>query len=136
MTLNQGRTEQAGIAQGVTDTVLEKKQEEFAGVALSYVKNLCEKLGISVEPPRRIRRNKIFGYESRDTGLSNEDDSKRKMFSALDRVISEIRKRFQQLAEKCAFLRLAIILGVDEKCNFSQTPEDKEEFKLEDFRIH
>lgn len=122
-------------------TVLEEKREESVDEALSYAKSLCEELGISIEPPRRIRRRHIFGDGSRDAGLSHEDDLKRKMFSSLDRVTAEIRERFQQLqnlTEKYAFLRPAIILGVDdEECNLDQAPQDidREGSKLECVRL-
>ncbi|GFV25809.1 hypothetical protein TNCV_3867791 [Trichonephila clavipes] len=44
-------------------------------------------------------------------------DLRRTMFSSIDRVTAEIRKRFQQLpnlAQKYAFLRPEVILNMDE----------------------
>lgn len=120
---------------------IEEKREEFVVEALCYGKSLCEELGISIESPRQIKRRHIFDDGSGDAGLSHEDELKRKMFSSVDRLIAEIQKRFQQLqnlAEKYAFIRPAIILGVDDdKCNLDHAPQDidKEEFKLECVRL-
>jgi hypothetical protein len=119
-------------------TVLEEKREESVDEALRYAKSLCEELGISCEPPKRIRRH-IFCDGSRDVGLSYEDGLRRIMFSTIDRVIAEIQQRFQQLqnlAQKYAFLRPAVILGVDE-LNLDQAPQgiDREGFKLERVRL-
>lgn len=107
--------------------------------ALRYAKTLCEELGISFEPPRRIKRKHIFGEGSIDVGLSYEDDLRRTIFSSIDRVTAEIRERFQQLqnlAQKYAFLMPAVILGVDE-LNLDQASRDinKEEFQLERARL-
>ncbi|PRD35152.1 UNVERIFIED_CONTAM: hypothetical protein NCL1_12459 [Trichonephila clavipes] len=55
---------------------------------------------------RRIRINHIFGDGSKDVQLSHGDDLRRIIFSSIDRVIAEIRERFQQLqnlAQKYAF---------------------------------
>ncbi|GFS78879.1 uncharacterized protein TNCV_4341471 [Trichonephila clavipes] len=78
-------------------TVLEAKREEFMDDALTYAKNLCEELEISFEHPKRIRRKHIFGDGSKDVQLSYENDLRRTMFSSIDRVTDETRKRFQQL---------------------------------------
>ncbi|GFT37004.1 hypothetical protein NPIL_339091, partial [Nephila pilipes] len=79
-----------------------------------------------IEPRRRIRREHIFGDRSRETCLSMEDYLKRKTFSSLDRVTAEIREKFQQLlnlAEKYAFLKPAIMFGIDDdECNH-QAPQ-------------
>ncbi|GFX99528.1 uncharacterized protein TNCV_5025841 [Trichonephila clavipes] len=61
-------------------TVLKAKREEFVDDALIYAKSLCEKLEISFEPPRRIRRKHVFGDVSKDVQLSYEDDPRRTMF--------------------------------------------------------
>ncbi|GFW69538.1 hypothetical protein TNCV_488841 [Trichonephila clavipes] len=95
-----------------------------------YVKSLTLLLN-----PRRIRRKHIFGDGSKDVQLSYEDDLRRTMFSSIDRVTAEIRERFQQLqnlVQKYAFLRLEVILSMDE-LNLDQAPQDikKEEFQLE-----
>ncbi|GFU83329.1 uncharacterized protein TNCV_3739401 [Trichonephila clavipes] len=57
------------------------------------------------------------------------------MLSSIDKVIAEIRERFQQLqnrVQKYAFLRPEVILIMDE-INLDQVPQDinKEEFQLE-----
>ncbi|GFT71914.1 uncharacterized protein TNCV_2515561 [Trichonephila clavipes] len=83
----------------------------------------------------RIRRKHIFGDGSKDVQLSCEDDLRRKMFSSIDKVTAEIRKRFQQLqniAQKLAFLRPEVTFIMDE-INFDQTPQNvnEEEFQLE-----
>ncbi|GFX99538.1 uncharacterized protein TNCV_5025941 [Trichonephila clavipes] len=74
--------------------VLKAKREEFVDFALIYAKSLCEELEISFELPRRIRRKHIFGDVSKDVQLSYEDDSRRTMFSSIDRVTAEMRERF------------------------------------------
>lgn len=106
---------------------------------LRYAKSLCEELEISFEPSRRIRKMHVFGDGSKDVEISFEDDLRRTMFSLIDRIIAEIRERFQQLqnlAQKYAFLRPAIILSVD-KLNLDQAPQDinKEEFQFERARL-
>ncbi|GFX40675.1 uncharacterized protein TNCV_1217981 [Trichonephila clavipes] len=96
-------------------TVLEAKREEFVDDALICTKSLCEKLEISFEPPRRIRRKHIFGDGSKDDQLSYEDDLRRSMFSSVHRVTAKIRERFQKvqnLAQKYAFLRPEVILSM------------------------
>jgi hypothetical protein len=94
-------------------TVLEEKREEFVDDALRYAKSLCEELGISFEPPRRISRRHIFGDGNVDVGLSYENELRRTMFTSVDRVTAEIRDRFKQLqnlAQKYAFLMPAVML--------------------------
>ncbi|GFU81014.1 uncharacterized protein TNCV_1277591 [Trichonephila clavipes] len=61
------------------------------------------------------------------------------MVSSIDRIIAEIRERFQQLQnlpQKSAFLRPEVILSMDE-LNLSQAPQDinKEEFQIERARL-
>lgn len=56
----------------VLQIVFKEKREES--------KSLCEELGISSEPPKRIRKRYIFGDGSTDACLLHEDDVKRKMF--------------------------------------------------------
>ncbi|GFX46634.1 uncharacterized protein TNCV_4550731 [Trichonephila clavipes] len=105
-----------------TETILEAKREEFVEDALIYAKSLCEKLELSLELPRRIRRKHIFDDGSKDVQLSYEDDLRRKMFSSLDRVTADIRERFlhlQNLAQKYVFLSLEVILSMNEP-NFDQ----------------
>ncbi|GFX62323.1 uncharacterized protein TNCV_407181 [Trichonephila clavipes] len=80
----------------------------------------------------------IFGDGSKDVQLSYEDDLRRTMFSSIDRVTAEIRERFQQsqnLVQKYAFLRLEVILSIDE-LNLDQAPQDiNKEFQLESVRL-
>ncbi|GFV47166.1 uncharacterized protein TNCV_4921191 [Trichonephila clavipes] len=98
-------------------TVLEAKREEFVDATLIYATSLYEELKISFEPPRRIRRKHIFSDGNKDVQLWYEDDLRRIMFSSIDKVTAKIRERFQQLqnlAQKYAFLRPAMILSVDE----------------------
>ncbi|GFS93623.1 uncharacterized protein TNCV_3775781 [Trichonephila clavipes] len=120
------------VREGVT--VLEAKREEFVDDALIYAKSLREELEISFEPPRRIRRKHIFGDGSKDVQLSYADDSRRTMFSSIDRVTADIQERFQQLqnlTQKCAFLRSEVILSMDE-LNLDQAPQDiKKELQLD-----
>ncbi|GFT26756.1 hypothetical protein TNCV_3709481 [Trichonephila clavipes] len=61
-----------------------------------------------------------------------EDDLGQTQFSSKDSVTAEIRERFQHLenlAQKYAFLRLEVILSMDE-LNLDQAPQDvnKEEY--------
>ncbi|GFX41402.1 hypothetical protein TNCV_1654851 [Trichonephila clavipes] len=61
------------------------------------------------------------------------------MFSSIDRVTAEIRERFQQLQnlpQKYVFIRVEVILSLDE-LNLDQAPQDinKEEFQLERVRL-
>jgi hypothetical protein len=117
---------------------LEEKREESVDAALRYAKSSCEELGISFELPRRIRRH-IFCDGSRDVALSYEDGLRRTMFSTIDRVTAEIQQRFQQLqnlAQRYAFLRPAVILEVDE-LNLDQAAQDidREGFKLRRVRL-
>ncbi|GFT38840.1 uncharacterized protein TNCV_1585371 [Trichonephila clavipes] len=91
------------------------------------------------EPRRRIRRKHIFGDGSKDVHLSYEDELRGTMFSSIDRVITKVRERFQQLqnlAQKYAFLRPEVILSMGE-LNLHQAPQDinKEEFQLERVRL-
>ncbi|GFU72275.1 hypothetical protein TNCV_3224501 [Trichonephila clavipes] len=46
------------------------------------------------------QRKHIFGDGSKDVQLSYEDYLRRTMFSSIDRVIAEIRERFQQLQNR------------------------------------
>ncbi|GFU50543.1 uncharacterized protein TNCV_4884071 [Trichonephila clavipes] len=99
-----------------TSTELEAKREEFVDDALIYAKSLCEELEISLKPPRRIRRKRIFGDGRKDVQLPY-DDFRRTMFPSIDIVTAEIRERFQQLqnrAQKYAFLRPEVILNMEE----------------------
>ncbi|GFX59531.1 hypothetical protein TNCV_2034591 [Trichonephila clavipes] len=98
-------------------SVLEAKREKFVNDALIYPKNLCEELEISLEPPRRIRRKRIFGDGNKDVQLSYEDDLRRTKFFSIDRETGEILERLQQLqnlGQKYAFLRPEVILSMDE----------------------
>ncbi|GFW86021.1 hypothetical protein TNCV_1968291 [Trichonephila clavipes] len=103
------------------------------------LKSQCEELEISFEPLRRIRRKHIFGDGSKDVQLSYKDDLKRTMFSSIDRVIAEIRERFQQLqnlGQKYAFLRPEVILSMERTQLRSQAPQDiSKEFQLERVRL-
>lgn len=59
-------------------------------------KTICEELEISTE--RRVRRRKnMSGKNSQDAGLSLEEEVRREMFSFMDRIIREIKERFDQL---------------------------------------
>ncbi|GFV77507.1 uncharacterized protein TNCV_1070361 [Trichonephila clavipes] len=119
-------------------TILEVKRLEFIDDALIFTKSLCEELETSFEPPRRIRKKHIFDDGCKDVQLSYEDDSRRKMFSSIDRVTAEIRERsqqFQNLVQKYAFLRPGVILSCDE-LNLDQTSQDiNKEFQLECVRL-
>ncbi|KAH9638834.1 hypothetical protein HF086_012787 [Spodoptera exigua] len=120
--------------------ILIEKREEWADCAVSYAKNMCEELGISIEP-RRIRRKHIFDDGSRDADLSCENKLRRKLFSSLDRIIVEIRERFQQLqklTDKFAYLSPAILLDPDDtKCNldYASVEIDEQDFMLERHRL-
>ncbi|GFW32997.1 uncharacterized protein TNCV_1939211 [Trichonephila clavipes] len=113
-----------GIRKGtVASTTIFKFERYFklqiAQDALIYAKSLCEEFEISFEPPGRIRRKRIFGDGSKDVQLPHEDDLRRTMFSSIDRVTAEIRKRFQQLfaatvVAKLCFFRSEVILSMDE----------------------
>ncbi|GFX52229.1 uncharacterized protein TNCV_4800861 [Trichonephila clavipes] len=125
----------------VAEIILEAKREEFVDDASIYVKRICEELGISFEPPRRIRRKHIFDDGSKDVQLSYEDDLRRTMFSLIDRITAEIRERFQQLQNLAQrhdvfFFLPEVILSMDE-LNLDQDPQDinKEEFQLESVRL-
>ena len=54
--------------------ILTKKWEEWTHGAISYAKTICEKLGISLEPQRPIKRKLIFDDGSRDAQLSWENE--------------------------------------------------------------
>ncbi|GFW93985.1 uncharacterized protein TNCV_4813031 [Trichonephila clavipes] len=91
------------------------------------------KLEISFEPPKTNQEKHIFGDGSKDIQLSYEDDLRRTMFSSIDRVTAEIRKRFQQLqnlAQNYAFLRPEVILSMDE-LNLDQAPHDINKEKVQ-----
>ncbi|XP_067144934.1 52 kDa repressor of the inhibitor of the protein kinase-like [Centruroides vittatus] len=121
--------------------VLIEKREEWANGAVSYAKNMCEELSISMEPQRRITRRHIFYDGTRDANLSCENELRRKLFSSLNRIIVEIRERFQQLqnlADKFAYLTPAILLDSDDtKCNLDYVSAeiDEQDFKLERLRL-
>ncbi|GFX02612.1 uncharacterized protein TNCV_728661 [Trichonephila clavipes] len=96
-------------------TGLEAKREEFVYDALIYAKSLYEELEISFETSRRIGMKHIFDDGGEDDQLSYEDDLRRTMFPSIDRVIAEIREKFQQLqnlAQKYAFLKPEVILSM------------------------
>lgn len=64
--------------------------------AVIAAKTICEELEISTE--RRVRRRKnMSGENSRDVGLSLEQEVRREMFLSMDRIIKEIKERFDQL---------------------------------------
>lgn len=121
--------------------ILTEKREEWANGAVSYAKNMCEELGISIKPRRRITRKHIFDDGTRDADLSCENELRRKLFSSLDRVIAEIRERFQQLqnlTDKFAYLTPAILLDPDNtECNLDYASDeiDEQDFKLERLRL-
>lgn len=46
--------------------ILTEKREEWADGAVGYAKNMCEELGISINPRRRITRKNIFDDGTRD----------------------------------------------------------------------
>lgn len=121
--------------------ILTEKREEWADGAVSYAKNMCEELGISVEPQRRITRKHIFEDGTRDANLSCENELRRKLFSSLDRIIVEIHERFhqlQKLTDKFAYLTPAILLDPDStKCNldYASVEIDEQDFKLEQLRL-
>ncbi|CAH0400600.1 unnamed protein product [Chilo suppressalis] len=99
-------------------TLLVQKRNELVDGALIYSKGLCDELGLSMEPRRRRLKKQTFGDGSTDAGLTYENELRRTLFSSLDRVISEIRSRFQQLdnlAEKFSFLTPAKLLDVTGK---------------------
>ncbi|XP_023221032.1 uncharacterized protein LOC111622842 [Centruroides sculpturatus] len=121
--------------------VLIEKREGWADGAVNYAKNLCEELGISMKPQRRITRRHIFDDGTRDANLSYENELRRKLFYSLNRIIVEIRERFQQLqnlADKFAYLTPAILLDSDDtKCNLDYVSAeiDEQDFKLERLRL-
>nr|XP_013189863.1 unnamed protein product [Amyelois transitella] len=121
--------------------ILTEKREEWANGAVGYAKDMCEELGISIKPLRRITRKHIFDDGTRDVNLSCENELRRKLFSSLDRVIVEIRERFQQLqnlTDKFAYLTPAILLDPDNtECNLDYASDeiDEQDFKLERLRL-
>lgn len=102
---------------------------------------MCEELGISIKPRRRITRKHIFDDGTRGANLSCENELRRKLFSSLDRVIVEIRERFQQLqnlTDKFVYLTPAILLDPDNtECNLDYASDeiDEQGFKLEKLRL-
>lgn len=73
--------------------------------------------------------------------LSCENELRRKLFSSLDRIIVEIRERFQQLknlTDKFAYLTPAILLDPDNtECylDYASDEIDEQDFKLERLRL-
>lgn len=121
-------------------TLLIEKREEFVEGAISYAKNMCEDLGISMEPQRRKTRRHIFDDGGRDANLSYENELKRNLLSSLDKIIVEIRERFQQLrnlAEKFTYLTPAILLDSDNECNldYGSAEINEQDFKVERVRL-
>lgn len=116
---------------------LQENREKYADNALEYAKNLCEKLGISLRPPRRTCKKHIFGDGTRDAALFHEDELKRQMLSVMDKVLVETRDRFEQLknlAERFSFLMPSKLLHFDDT-DFNTDEIDKEEFNLERLRL-
>ena len=96
--------------------ILTEKREEWSNGAVGYAKNMCEELGISINPRRRITRKRIFENGTRDANLSCENELIRKLFSSLDTVVVKSRELFQQLpnlTDKFAYLTPAILLDPD-----------------------
>ncbi|XP_067134257.1 uncharacterized protein [Centruroides vittatus] len=121
--------------------VLIEKREEWADGAVSYAKNMCDELGISMEPQRCITRRHISDDRTRDANLSSENELKGKLFSPLNRIIVEIREGFQQLqnlADKFAYLIPDTLLDSDDtKCNLDYVSAeiDEQDLKLERLRL-
>jgi DNA repair exonuclease SbcCD ATPase subunit len=71
-------------------------REDVCIIAVNAAKDLCEKLGISIEG--RIRRRKQMpGENARDAGLSAVEEITHIMKSVIDRLIQEMTTRFGRL---------------------------------------
>ena len=105
--------------------------------AVIAAKIICEELEISTE--RRVRRRKnMSGENSRDVWLSLEE-VRREMFSSMDRIIKEIKERFDQLhglVRKYSCIIPCNLLNEDFECQINDLIDiDKEQFHIERKRI-
>lgn len=106
--------------------------------AVIAAKIICEELEISTE--RRVRRRKnMSGENSRDVGLSLEEEVRREMFSSMDRIIKEIKERFDQLhglVRKYSCIIPCNLLNEEFECQINDLIDiDKEQFHIERKRI-
>ena len=106
--------------------------------AVIAAKIICEVLEISTE--RRVRKRKnMSGENSRDVGLSLEEEVRREMFSSMDRIIKEIKERFDQLhglVRKYSCIIPCNLLNEEFECQINDLIDiDKEQFHIERKRI-
>lgn len=106
--------------------------------AVIAAKTICEELEISTE--RRVRRRKnMSGENSQDVGLSLEQEVRREMFLSMDRIIKEIKDRFDQLhvlARKYSCIIPCNLLNEEFECEINDFIDiDKEQFHIERKRI-
>ncbi|CAB3249545.1 unnamed protein product [Arctia plantaginis] len=90
------------------ESILVDNRDVLVNDGLDYAKNICEDLGIEIIP-RRTRKLKNMAVENASNpGLTYENRLSQEMFEWVDRIIKEIKTRFQQLHEldvKCLFSR-------------------------------
>ncbi|XP_028036882.1 uncharacterized protein LOC114247982 [Bombyx mandarina] len=106
--------------------------------AVIAAKIIGEEMEISTE--RRVRRRKnMSGENSQDVGLSLEEEVRREMFSSMDRIIKEIKERFDQLhglVRKYSCIIPCNLLNEEFECQINDLIDiDKEQFHIERKRI-
>ena len=113
-----------------------EKRDTLVQNAAAAAKTICEELEISTE--RRLRKI-MSGENSRDVGLSLEEEIRREMFLSMDRIIKEIKERFDQfhvLARKYSCIIPCNLLNEEFECQINDFIDiDKEQFHIERKRI-
>ncbi|CAG9770343.1 unnamed protein product [Ceutorhynchus assimilis] len=108
---------------GLWSRVLVDNRDVLVNDGFDYAKNICEDLGIEITL-RRIRNLKIMaGEKAADAGLTYENRLRQEMFESRDRIIQEIKTRFQQLNEldvKYSFLTPTNLLNPEYKCKVEE----------------
>lgn len=128
---------------------LKEERERIVLEAETKTAQVCEQLSISIE--RRIRRkNRMPGEKCRDKGLSLQEEIRKELFEAVDRLKSEIDTRSEQMNvqnKRFGFLKPSVIFdegndndineGVDDLCNaYDELNSDELKKEIRRLRQH
>ena len=101
---------------GLTNFLTENR-DKIVEEALTKSKERCEAWGIEINEQRIRRKKRMPGERVGDEPLSPENEMKRKMYAAVDRLKAEISNRSQRLAAIESSLgdlfKLNVLLSLD-----------------------
>ena len=115
---------------------LSTNREELVTNAVIYAKAICEENEIEI-----VRRSRCRQKNTQCVEISYETEIRREMFSSIDRIIQEIKTRFEQihnLSNKFSFLFPKNLLDSNFLCNLTNDFEgdiNVHEFYIERKRL-